>query len=586
MIALTTQAAYFFVDVVGRCVVARGFERRRDDGDCWESVWGATGSRHPGQFPMRHEFAFACWPCGSARGWIWLEGGAVSPYSAAWLALWARAAARASWPRGRFRQGYYVADSATAGRVERAGHARGRGPQQASLVVDSSRRIGPWPVRLKLQGIAPREIDVEKRRNDRVARERGSGPGGWIGKRRPQEAGRWSELNGIRAVREKYSGRPGTAAAIKEGIEIAAGENEDLERRNLALRPWCAPSIGRSGPAVPPPSHCRIVLAEWRRRHEKRFVTCPGRRAGAWRGGNDRYFAICHPTDGGRIREQEEYVLTQFALVPWIWPRTRSSAGGRRQPARHDRRSARRMVTMCAGLGRRVLLLRRCTAGNARPSPQCCTQGARGVIVRRPADLVRPWSCAISSLVSLGLLVGGCYQGIVFLFCLARVSHPGALAGGVEALTAVALAWYRWRRTRKSGRGSHSSPAMIGRTALLATVCCRSSVVAWSWLAFVSCEPYGGGRRAIMETERPVLLRAAPHWTAFLDAPRQLGTHADYPAWCRQRWPRVWSWTGNESTAASALISGAFALDTRRASCLFRGGPASVTNHCGRGGLI
>lgn len=176
----------------------------------------------------------------------------------------------------------------------------------------------------------------------------------------------------------------------------------------------------------------------------------------------------------------------------------------------------------------------------------------------------RAWHEDVGLVLALGWLAGaGVTSGIFFLATLVS-AQPARLAGGVELALAVGLAWWCGRRRREASTAESVSrprpPGSWGQwvgVTLFAQAVLVASVVAWRTYR---AEPYGGWDGwAIWNMHARFMVRAGTEWPALLTAPPLNWTHPDYPRLLPATVARVWAWAGNESPAAAAVVSGAFA---------------------------
>lgn len=168
----------------------------------------------------------------------------------------------------------------------------------------------------------------------------------------------------------------------------------------------------------------------------------------------------------------------------------------------------------------------------------------------------------VALILPLGLLIGlGATSTLFFLASLVS-AHPFAVSGTAEAVIALATAgWLIRKRAKGAGTGQ---AAWTWLEALAAAVLVQAVVVATVVaVRTYHAEPYGGWDGwAIWNLHARFLLRAGPEWTGLLAAPTINWTHPDYPRLVSGAVARAWAWEGRETPAASALVSGAFALGT------------------------
>ncbi|WP_414664585.1 ArnT family glycosyltransferase [Horticoccus sp. 23ND18S-11] len=187
------------------------------------------------------------------------------------------------------------------------------------------------------------------------------------------------------------------------------------------------------------------------------------------------------------------------------------------------------------------------------------TLGVLLVAVLRPAG--SSWRRDGAVLVSLGLLLGLGVTSTLFFFASLASARPAFWAGAGELALGAFLAW---RLARRATDGTESKPMPASNPVLwwilawiFGQIVVVATVVAWrSYLA----EPYGGWDGwAIWNLHARFMLRAGPEWPLLLAAPSINWTHPDYPRLLPAAVARIWAWAGTETSAAAALVSGAFA---------------------------
>jgi hypothetical protein len=172
-------------------------------------------------------------------------------------------------------------------------------------------------------------------------------------------------------------------------------------------------------------------------------------------------------------------------------------------------------------------------------------------------------------ILPLGLIIGLGTTSVIFFGVSLLSTRPAALAGAVE-LTACAVLITRLRAGARKHVGDaipgeraavvRRAPALVA-TSLVASIFVQAAVVAGivTWREY-QAEPLGGWDGwAIWNMHARFMLRAGEAWPDLLRAPQLSWSHPDYPPLLPAAVARLWSWAGEETPFAAALVGVAFA---------------------------
>ena len=174
----------------------------------------------------------------------------------------------------------------------------------------------------------------------------------------------------------------------------------------------------------------------------------------------------------------------------------------------------------------------------------------------------RCWRADWPLVLPFGFFAGMGVTSFIHLGATLLAARPAFLGGTVEIVAIASLAWVVLRKPADAGSAGGLRLPRTWPELALASVLVQGLVAAAviGWRTF-RAEPFGGWDGwAIWNLHARFLVRAGPAWPALLAEPQLSWTHPDYPRLLAAGVARVWSWAGAESPAASALVSGAFAL--------------------------